>query len=465
MKRILLRAYKSPFQVASPAEHVHRDLMGTNVGNLMFSDAAHKLLTTPGQTVTATGRRTEHPEKLAAEVNEQYDVFVVPLANAFRPSFRAGLDRLTALVERLRIPVVVLGVGAQTNTDYATSRLDPMADSVRAFARAVLARSARIGVRGELTETYLRSLGFSDVEVIGCPSMFLHGGTFPAPRDPGAFGPTTRLAVNFSRGSFAVGQIKAIVARAVERYPDLLYYAQNHVDAERLLWGDVSPEQGQETAFPELFSHPLFRAGKVRSPLEPRTWMAELAERDFSFGTRIHGNITALLAGTPVVVLTHDSRTLELCRYFDIPHRLAKQAPADTDPEQLYGKADYGPMLAGHGERFRRMTAFLAAHDLENTFDHGDGGAAFEARWRALPPVPSLRPWDGSDDGAMRYRIALLRERLARTTAANARVEERVARLEARGVDGLPTRVRALAGPVRRQAHRLKRLAGRTGRA
>ena len=53
--------------------------------------------------------------------------------------------------------------------------------------------------------------------------------------------------------------------------------------------------------------------------LDPWTWMDYLAGFDFAFGTRIHGTITALVSGTPGYLFAHDSRTLELARYFDDP--------------------------------------------------------------------------------------------------------------------------------------------------
>ena len=67
-------------------------------------------------------------------------------------------------------------------------------------------------------------------------------------------------------------------------------------------------------------SHPFFAERRTRLYADPWPWLADLAAFDFSFGTRIHGNIAALLAGTPAYVLAHDSRTLELARYFEIPH-------------------------------------------------------------------------------------------------------------------------------------------------
>jgi Polysaccharide pyruvyl transferase len=410
MRRILIRSGKSPFYAAGPSEYLHRDLMGTNIGNLLFSDAAHKLLSTPRTEVTSNGMRADPSPERAAQINEAYDVFVVPLANAFRHSFRASLDRLSTLIEQLTIPVVVLGVGAQAGADYNTDDLRPFEETVRRFINAVLDRSASIGVRGEFTASYLNDLGYRDVDIIGCPSMFLHGGTFPDIRIPEPFGTSSRIAINLSPDAIPVGDIAGLAARAQARFPHLMYFAQNLVDAQLLFWGDTSAESGLEHPFPFQISHPLFQRNQVIVPLDPKTWIEELSGYDFAYGTRIHGNIAALLAGTPAVVLAHDSRTLELCRYFDLPYRLLADLPAETEPEHLYECADFGKMLKGHHDRFQRLTAFLNKNDLENTYDHGDGGSAFEARMATVNLPPPLRLWDGSDDGALRYRFSRLRE-------------------------------------------------------
>lgn len=424
MKRILIRSGKSPFHVATPEQFIQRDLIGTNTGNLLFSDSAHKMLTTPDTEVTSNGIRTDHSAERAAEINEQYDVFVVPLANAFRPQFRASLDRLSTLIEQLTIPVVVFGVGAQAGDDYDTEVLRPMADSVKRFASAVLDRSASIGVRGELTARYLDGLGFGadKVDIMGCPSMFLHGDTFPEIRRPN-LRPDSRVALNLSPDAIPVGDIAGIARHAWEHYPHLTYYAQNTTDAELLLWGDTTPESGVEDPFPTLFSHALLQENKVRMPLDPATWISELGGYDFAYGTRIHGNVAALLAGTPAVVLTHDSRTLELCRYFDIPHRPLAGLSAETDPRELSENADFTAMRKGHRERFERIVAFLDRNDLQNAYTHGDGGAAFDARLAALDLPPSMEVWNGADDGRMRYRMSALRERI---TATGVRVDKRV---------------------------------------
>ncbi|MFI1867224.1 polysaccharide pyruvyl transferase family protein [Streptomyces jumonjinensis] len=423
MKRILIRSGKSPFHAATREEYLQQDLMGTNAGNLLFSDAAHKLLLTENTEVTSNGISTVLTEDRIRQINEEHDVFVVPLANAFRPSFRASLDRLTSLIERLTIPVVVVGVGAQVGTDYGTDRLRPINESVQRFVRAVLNKSASIGVRGELTASYLHSLGFHEVDIIGCPSMFLHGDTFPAPRDPGVLDENSRIAINLSPGAVKIGNVPDLIRNAHERFPRLSYYAQNLVDAELLFWGDTSEAAGHHSPFPRQLTHPLFQEDKVRVPIDPKTWLDELSGHDFSYGTRIHGNIAALLAGIPAVVLTHDSRTLELCRYFELPYRALSETPGDIHPQELFEQADFSGMVNGHKERFGRMMAFLSRNGLDNTFEHGDGGAGYEARLAALDLPPSIRRWDPTDGEAVRYRVSRLREMVAENqTEAESRI-------------------------------------------
>ncbi|MEV7422767.1 MULTISPECIES: polysaccharide pyruvyl transferase family protein [unclassified Streptomyces] len=473
MKRILIRSGKSPFRVATREEFIQQDLIGTNSGNLLFSDAAHKILLTDRTEVTSNGLKTDISAGRAQQINEEYDVFVVPLANAFRPSFRPSLDRLSALIEQLTIPVVVLGVGAQAGDDYDTERLQSIEPSVKRFMRAVLERSASVGVRGELTASYLRELGFREVETIGCPSMFLHGDTFPRPRDPAPFSADSRIAINLSAQASRVGDLAGLARNAHERFPRLTYYAQNLVDAETLFWGDTSAASGVHDTLPRRLTHPLLRENKVRVPLDPKTWLDELSTYDFSYGTRIHGNIAALLAGTPAVVLAHDSRTLELCRYYGIPHRMLAGLPADVHPEELYEQADFSGLVDGHKERFDRFTAFLDKNSLENTFTHGDGGAAYDARLSALDLPSSVEVWDGSDDGALRYRISRLREQLVENraladrhitslTKTNKELQKQVAKMQKQ----LTATEKRIAGIERRAAVRvgsaIRRRIGRT---
>ena len=131
MKHLLLRARKDAFDVVSPEDSLVRNTIADNSGNLIFSVASQRLLATATTDVTVD-RFVIDPGD-ADRLNERYDAYVIPLANAFRPSYEPILHRLTALIRRLRIPVVILGVGAQADVRYRTERLRPIEPAVRAF--------------------------------------------------------------------------------------------------------------------------------------------------------------------------------------------------------------------------------------------------------------------------------------------------------------------------------------------
>lgn len=402
--RILLRAPKDPFESVSAERTYLANLIGNNSGNLVFLEAAHKLLGTRDATITPDRFA---PHKLGADrINERFDVYVVALANAFRSRFEPALARMTRVIERLRIPVVVLGVGAQAPASHDTEHLERMRPAIEAFMRAVLDRSPSVGVRGEFTAEYLRGLGFRDVEVIGCPSMFFHGDRLTVERRVPTLTPASPLAINVSPYVSAMGPI---VMRHVERYPDLRYIAQDLGTLDLLLHGDRRPT-AVPPANPTSVTHPLFQQGKVRLYLDPWPWFAALREVDFSFGTRIHGNIAALVAGTPAVVLAHDSRTLELARYFEIPHRRMDEVGPEVDAATLYEEADFGPLLRGHADRFRVFTEYLARHRLHHVFEPGEDSTVFDRRMDATRFPPAVA-YEGSGTGA---RLARARRRLVR---------------------------------------------------
>ncbi|GAX50132.1 polysaccharide pyruvyl transferase family protein [Streptomyces olivochromogenes] len=421
MKRILLRSGKSPYDVVPVEQALHQDVIATNAGNLIFSDAAHKILETPRAEVVSNGIRTN--VAAAGRINEEYDAFVVPLANAFRPSFEPQLRRLTQLISKLRIPLVVPGIGAQTGLDYNPARLKPMEPAVREFVTAVLERSASIGVRGEFTERYLKDMGFRDVEVIGCPSMFMYGRELDVRKNAPALGPESRVAINGSHSAVKSQGLDGVIRRAHARYPHLRFVGQNLSDARQLHWRDLSDPNGSVTAMPTHPDHPMYREDKVRVYVDPVTWIDDLRDFDFSFGSRIHGNIAALLAGTPATVLCGDSRTLELCRYFGIPHRRINALPQDLDPAELYAEADFGELTGGHQERFDRFMGFLERNGLENTFTHGDGGAAHEKRLRSLAFPAGIRPWNDADVASLTSRFGWLQTRIGELSTDNAKLK------------------------------------------
>jgi hypothetical protein len=287
---------------------------------------------------------------------------------------------------------------------------------VKDFVAAVLDHSTSIGVRGECTAEYLRTLGFKSVEVIGCPSMFMHGPELTRPRPIDTFDRNTRLSVNISaagkQAKFSTGLDKmgGVIARAVSWYDDIECVPQQRDSLRALLLG-TAHRTHEQRAIPKSTYRKLYDAGRVTAFVDPRTWIEHLSERDFVFGTRLHGGVAAILAGTPAHLIAHDSRTLELARYHQIPHATIRSLSVDQNPADYYDPNAYDDMISGHAERFAVFARFLKANGLHNVFRHGDGGAAFDARMSAVDLPPAI-----VSGMKLRQRLPWVREHVASVT-------------------------------------------------
>ena len=458
MSRILMFGCKNPLVSVSPEETLERDLLRANSGNLLFNHSAYRSLAGNDVTVSDFTDVYDRP----GWVNRNFDHVVLPFANAFRTGFAPRLDRFSDLIEKLRVPVTVLGVGAQSSYDLSLEPLAPLADTVTRFVRSVLERSPSVGVRGEFTARYLNSLGFSDVEVIGCPSMFINGAELQV-RTPSSLGADDPVAVTAGRRD---GPWMGELLERARAEHDLVYIPQATIDLELMLWGE--PRSDEEVpGVPVHLNHPLFREDKARFFVDTTTWVDYLTRFSFCFGSRIHGNVAALLAGTPAHVIPHDSRTLELAEYFEIPHTPASALTSSTTARDLLERSDYGPLVGNHGERFDRFVGFLDQHALPHILRDPAATARFDQAVAEVVFPPAVRPLTAEDPVDVASRLHRVRDRQKRQEK---RLRGRIRKLEAqlRDVDATPrppqaapSQPPAQAGGIRRQLARLRARAGR----
>lgn len=391
MPRLLIRSAKDPFLALTPEATLAANVIGNNSGNLLFGFAVHQMLATPDTEVVSNSFLTERPgvtRDYIDRINSEFDTFVIPLANAFRPSFTPWLDHLSEVIEQLSIPVVVVGVGAQLPAT-ATEFQDTVKEPVTRFVRAVLDRSATIGVRGEITARSLASLGFGSehVDVIGCPSLFLPGRDHQVVRAVPELTPDSPIAVNLT---LTRPKMAAIIDRLVHTYPNMTYIPQETRELALMLWG-VEPSPGVDELSPLRLDHPLYQQDRVRFFVDPLTWISFLRTQHFCFGSRIHGNIAALVAGTPASVLRFDSRTKELADYHAIPSVHLDDA-AEKDPAELYAAADLDKFNERHPQVFDRYAAFLERNGLAHVHQPGQANPAFSERLEAVNFPPAVAP-------------------------------------------------------------------------
>lgn len=417
VQRILIRAGRPPHAALSlEASYAYRGGLGTvstNSGNLLFQDAVYRTLATPDAELVVDSLATERPGVDQAHIdriNDEFDVVVLPLANAFRPDFVNPLNRLTDAVEKLDLPVVVTGVGGQLDIAAdPTSASTEVDEATTRFVRAVLERSESIGVRGEITLQYLVHLGFpaDRIDVVGCPSMHLAGPGAVVEKRVEQLSPDARLAISLTP---SVASMRTVLETNHRRYANLTYLAQDSETLGLLLWGQ---EFASPPGMPGSIDHYLYQEDKIRYFVDPQPWLDFLAGCDFAFGSRIHGCVAALMAGTPAFLLAHDSRTLELAQFHRIPFQTVpeKLAAGDADrydAAELFARTDLTEFNAARAGNHAAWLAFLDRNHLAHTWSQPNPD--YEARLAEARYAPGARPITSATRAELTSRITWLHQ-------------------------------------------------------
>lgn len=405
MKRILMRAAMSPLDSVDPCRMIQENTIGGNSGNMIFPFSLFRTLMADEDTQIDT-IRTDHrfSAREAAVINETYDYFIIPLANAFRGEFTWELYFLSGLVDKLSIPCVVIGVGVQAPIDASMKEDYPFDHASKRFVKSILKRSAKIGVRGEMTAAYLKKLGFAeeqDFTVTGCPSMYLFGKDLPKPREGEL---TTDSMVCTNRKPPLPQNFHRFMNESMKKLPNHYFLPQNLADVA-LLYAGVPLTLSKHKSFPEgyptLPSDEIFLKDRVRAFTNVPAWMEFLGKAQFSFGSRIHGNITAVLSGVPAFIFACDARVRELAEYHGIQHMWIRDMTEGLDIFEIYAKADFAAVQRGHGQRFAHYVDFLNENGLEHVYDGRsmEEGLPFDRKLeerKPYPPIHSLftRPYE-----------------------------------------------------------------------
>ena len=342
---------------------------GANTGNLMIGhglfqnlDCAHKAYH-PGFGVIPAERLREH-----------FDTVFIPASNFVSAS--VDLADQADYFARSGLPLICFGLGSQILPGQAVA-LKP---GTERFLRLLAERSGSIGVRGSFTAEVLWNLGIRNVSIIGCPSLLaLRPGMLDrlAARRPSL----ERIALGFSNN---VRQ-HALVPAAMQAGEHALfqrmlgenafYILQNEASELALLAAMERGDTAAVTAAAERIARSFgLPAGQpeLRRFLETRMrvffgaedWIGCAGTMSAAIGTRFHGNIAALLAGTPALFLVHDMRTRELCELLRVPHLLLdRPLAAEAIVERLLA-VDYAGFPAQMGRLLMEWRLFLARNGL-----------------------------------------------------------------------------------------------------
>jgi polysaccharide pyruvyl transferase WcaK-like protein len=124
-------------------------------------------------------------------------------------------------------------------------------------------------------------------------------------------------------------------------------------------WFDLTPEAMRMIATilapktdPLDFWALLARGGRFFSSAPD--WITAMMGRDLVLGTRLHGTMAALAAGTPAAIITHDSRTSELATTMHLPRLTMPQVMASPTVDAALGQISFDGLAF---DQWRRIAA------------------------------------------------------------------------------------------------------------
>ncbi len=373
MKRYLMRGGNSPLELMDLEATFRGNMIGNNSGNTLYLYGVYRTLRTEDVRIDVDryGVERSYTDKDIDRINQEYDAYICPLADAIRLDFRKKLESYAAFFEKLTIPVYVIGMGIRADAKEPQLRNLPQDPEVKRFVKAVLNHSSKLGLRGEMTGEYLSSLGFKegrDFEAIGCPSMYMNGRELnmrPVPDFSDAS--KLRLAVNMSAKTPQV--LMEFLDRQMKRYPDHYLIEQNMEEVRLLYFGRPMKDHACE-AFPTNIRHPLLQEDRYRTFLNVKTWRDLMRERDFSIGSKLHGNVAAIVSGCPAIMFPIDVRMQELVRFHKFPCFEIGRLTENTTLEDVLAAVDLESYQKVHAANFDHFVDFLDDLGIDHIFQN-----------------------------------------------------------------------------------------------
>ena len=278
----------------------------------------------------------------------------------------------------------------------------------------VLDHSALIGLRGQLTGDYLKNLGFvpeKDFTVIGCPSMYMNEEIKISDKTPT---PDADIAFNLSPEASA--DYISFVKENACRFKSAVYIPQNLDDLKIMYAGAARGKRAE--GFPVNIKDPVFTDDLARFPDSFSSWNKLLRQKDFSFGTRLHGNIMAVLAGIPSMHIPSDIRTLEVVEYHSLTHAGIEDIKKSGDIFELIAKVDFHSPERAQKRNFDHYLDFLNANGIRHIYLPGERRDLLDHQVSQIKFKKPLRPLCCEEPGEIVRRSSVY------STYANNRIKE-----------------------------------------
>lgn len=387
----------TPFNNFNPSKVIGENSIGGNSGNLVYAYSVYRALMTEDTKIDSTYYRLDYSESEIEKINEKYDYFVIPLADAFRDSYAKSLKAIARIVRLLKIPTIVVGVGLRAPFEPDLDKGFPFDDEVKEFMNAVLEKSSIVGVRGQITADYLTKLGYIEGKhhmVIGCPSMYMFGRDLNI-RDTKI---TKDSLVCVNNSIISPENVLNFIEKSTLEFKNS-YFIPQRLDELKMEYFGIpisNRKYHNKLNYPSSDNHHLYKEDRVRFFVNFREWNRFLSKADFCFGARMHGNISSVVSGTPSLIIPKDARMRELSEYHNLTRVVSGDIKNDTNIWDLIEKADFKAPCKSQHKNFDNYRDFLNINGLDNIFKNEDNptGTPFDKKIAEADLQPAVTTYD-----------------------------------------------------------------------
>ena len=317
------------------------EILGNNTGNDAFIYAISNII--------ELDRLPRYLMSSTFDVLSEYDAFVTSDLIWITQGADAP-DVIKSLLDNYPDKKIVsISMGLQS--EKYSSEFCLTSDMVHTLER--ISERSVIAVRGNYTAEILLKHKISNIEIVGCPSVY----QYPL------FQNTFDTILNGREVNRTTGNFRTFFENLSNKEVDILSYFAKYfsgfVEQTPIAFSHMKPVENDDY---EAIRQWLNANESVHFGL--KEWIRYCSEFDFSMGSRFHGNIVAMLAGIRSLLIVCDTRTQELSEFFSLP----SIPVADFDPTKkiadYYELADFGHFVSDYHNKISRLREFLAKNGL-----------------------------------------------------------------------------------------------------
>jgi hypothetical protein len=332
---------------------------GFNTGNILFSEGLYRTV----KNAKRCGYHFDETDLCEA------DCIIIAGANWLNDFDDFGW--LADPLAKTELPIFMVGIGAQSADSNSIPKLK---SGTLKLMKIISERSASISTRGGFSSEVLASYGIKNSHVTGCPSLLMRGAAPPAIGGIARITPTS-CAIHSTRHLYAPAKgIHAYLYRqAIEQ--NIPIVLQSELSDLYYTFGRTQNVEIMQKVNPVVVESYGCLIDTVASYLREKSsiffelnhWIQYLSRRQFCFGTRLHGCVASLIAGTPATLITHDTRTLEAAQIMGIPFIEDHKINID---DKLDVSALYSPVLMrkfdlSYRNYYQNFLGFFAVNGIQ----------------------------------------------------------------------------------------------------